>query len=162
MKVEHTNPNIIVSTSRKSNFKAGKHDALAPLKAIEEDETKYNKAVSVGAIAVLAGLGIAMFHKINSLDIVGKKLLPPKAKQINMPTAHGGPSIDITKGETAIADAWNGYISDIEERVQKKHAQIKNLYNQIFNKNSAQLDKYEAIADERLASNTGRRFVQCA
>ncbi len=162
MKVEYTNPNIIVSTSRKSNFQACKHDPLASLKAIENDETKYSKAVSIGSIAVLAGLGIAMFHKINSLDIAGKKLFPPKAKQVDLPTAHGGPSIDITKGKTAIADAWNGYISEMEERIQGKHAQVKNLYNKLFNKSAEQLDKYEAIADERLAINTGRRFVQCA
>lgn len=165
MKVEYTNPNIIVSTSRKQQFQSNPaNKALATVKSIDQDETKYSKAASIGAIAVLAGLGLAMFHKINNLEITGRKIMPygHECKHVNMPNVHGGPTIDITKGKTAIADAWNGYISEIEERIQGKHAQVKKLYSQLFNKSAEQLDKYEAIADERLANNTGSKFVRCA
>ena len=163
MKVDFTNPNIIVSTSRKTSFRAQANTPVANQPTAEE--ARYNKAVAIGAISVLAGLGLAMIHKEKIVDFVScirKKLSGPKAEIRPLPRAHGGPDIDITKGKTAIADAWDGYINDIETRVTDKHNSLKTVYARLFKNQAEQLDKYEAIAQERALNQQSAKLPCCA
>lgn len=173
MKVEFTNPNIIVSTSRKTQFRAATQP-VAPVKPVlpvkptaKDPEAMYSKAVAIGAISVLAGLGIAMLHKEKVADFISnvrKHVSDPKAviKPINMTTSHGGPDIDITKGQTAIADAWNSYIKAIDKRVNDTaHKTNKSKYIDIFRNNAKKLDMFEALANE-MSTNRRKPFLVCA
>ncbi len=173
MKVEFTNPNIIVSTSRKTQFKAAAQPVtpvtpVASAKLTAKDpEAMYSKAVAIGSISVLAGLGIAMLHKEKVTDFISnvrKHISDPKAiiKPLRITTAHGGPDIDITKGQTAIADAWNSYIKAIDKRVNDTaHKTNKSKYIDLFKNNAKKLDMLEALANE-MSTNRTKSFVVCA
>lgn len=153
MKISNNNPNIMLSQNNKTSFK--KSDFIAKKKAyiahIEHDEDAYSKFGQRASIGALVGIGLALVFRNNFQNLTKnvsnglKKCFGiHSAKEIRMTPNVTGPNFDNAKGKTAISDAWDVYINDIEERISSH----KN-YLEIFANNTEQLDKLEKVAKKR-------------
>lgn len=151
MKINYTTNNISIAKHASPKFKAeAPKPAIKPSvnNASKINEARYNTIGAAAGLTVLAGIGFALLHGdklFKALSSTKRMFTEPKAHEIKIyPMSYNnGPKFDVTKGKTAIADAWNGYINDVEKRI-KSH---KTNYIDIFTKNSEQLDKYEAIIE---------------
>lgn len=107
------------------------------------------KKYTTGAIVVIAavGMGLLFKNKISEFfkEASGISSAKKSSKILPMHYNKTGPTIDMSKGKTAISDAWNVYISEIEERISSHKD-----YTQIFTNNIETLNHLEEKANQRL------------
>ena len=124
--------------------------------AMKDKDKRYNFIGALAGLGILTGLGIALVNNQKVFNIFErrkktlKKYLAPSITYYDIhKKPHGGPEVDITKGPTAIHDAWTSYINKIKNN-RKNNAKIFDYYKEVFANNSDRLDELEQIAKERV------------
>ncbi len=160
------NPNIIISTSRRTNPSflrdAKKTDSKQPAlnqnNAAIDRETKYS---IIGGLAVLGGIGLALLNRDKVLDIIGKEkihikrcLHPTPQERIQGCLIKGGPDIDLSKGPGSLHKAWSDYIGEIQTN-RKNNAEVFKRLRDAFEENAEEADRLEALAQKRLEHRGG-------
>ena len=124
--------------------------------AMKDEDKRYNLIGALAGLGILTALGYALlnndkvFNSFEKNKKALKKYLAPAITSIETcKTPHGGPEIDITKGPTAIHDAWTSYLNKLKTN-RKNNAKMFNYYKEVFAKNSERLDELEKLAKERV------------
>lgn len=161
MVVGFTNSNVAnISQPKQQKIQFGVKEKVAQKKqefstAMKDNDKRYNFIGALAGLGILTGLGIALVNNQKVFNIFErrkkalKKYLAPSLTSYDMhKKPHGGPDVDITKGPTAIHDAWTDYINKLKNN-RKNNANIFKYYKEVFAENSDRLDELERIAKER-------------
>lgn len=129
--------------------------------AMKDNERRYNIIGVCAGLVTLGVIGYALLHQNKVFNIFEKKkhalrkyLSPTTTTKDMFRKPHGGPDIDITKGPTAIHDAWTQYIKNLKNN-RKNNANIFKYYKEVFAENADKLDELQKQAKEIVLKRGG-------